>query len=501
MESLYAQAYCYLKTNDYSTSIEKFKSVIQYHSDVKIIYDSYMRIGDAYFLLMNYELSVYFYEKALKLSGFEDDYASYKKGTSYVLLVDYHNAIKSLNNLIQSYPNSNYVDDAIFDLGNVYILSRNFDLAINSFLKLIRDFPKSLFYSNSKLKLGLVYYLQEKDKKALDILNDVVLEFPNTQTANEALNIIQNIYNDSGQAGEFLKLIQNLNHDYTKSELDSSSYYSSELQYLQGNYNNAINAFESYLSYYPNGLFWLEANYFLYKSHESLGDLEAAIEILRSIVNDSEHKYTVDALFNLGRISYELGKFISSEEYFSKLSTIASEIAIKKKALLGLLESKFQLYKYNEIVDLISGLSKDGLFSGKDDLRIRYLHAVSLYKINRNKDSLSEFRWLLENTEGDLKAEAFYYTSLLLYHSGLYADSQKYIFQLLNELPTYKIWVEKSLLILAKNYIIQEDMFQGQHVLLELQKQAQNQDVLEESRNMLMHYFPIIPSDSLIKKK
>ena len=62
---------------------------------------------------MNYELSVYFYDKALEISGFEDDYASYKKSTSYVLLMDYHNAINSFNDLIQSFPNSTTKRDSM----------------------------------------------------------------------------------------------------------------------------------------------------------------------------------------------------------------------------------------------------------------------------------------------------------------------------------------------------------------------------------------------------
>ena len=45
----------------------------------------------------------------------------------------------------------------------------------------------------------------------------------------------------------------------------------------------------------------------------------------------------------------------------------------------------------------------------------------------------------------------------------------------MNELPNYSVWVEKALLLLAKNYISQEDMFQAQHILNELEKNHQTQ--------------------------
>ena len=93
-------------------------------------------------------------------------------------------------------------------------------------------------------------------------------------------------------------MIQNIDHDYTKSELDSSTYYSAELQYMQSNYTTAINSFNNYLSYYPQGLFSLEANYFLYKSLQ-LNDLEQSVYYLKKIVTDKENKYTIEGVASL----------------------------------------------------------------------------------------------------------------------------------------------------------------------------------------------------------
>ena len=175
---------------------------------------------------------------------------------------------------------------------------------------------------------------------------------------------------------------------------------------------------------------------------------------------------------------------------FSQLLKIASIIEHKKSAILGILESKFHLYKYDDVITDISTMVEEGLFSGKENVRIHYLKAFSLYKTNKINESLIEFTWLIENTEGELRAEAFYYVSLLLNNVQKYKSSQDMIFQLINEMPNYHIWIEKSFLILAKNYIQQEDMFQAQHVLLELEKKCQNEDVLYELRGLLNTHFP-----------
>ena len=489
-KSVYSQAYCYLKQKQFLDAISFFKKSIKFNKEQSILYDIYVRLGDSYFALNNYQSSVDYYNRAMNISGIEDDYAAYKKSNSYVLLGDYSNAIQSLNQLIDDFGDSNYLDDAIFDLGNTYILSRNFDLAVNAFNQIMNNYKNSLFYSSSQLKLGLVYYMQEKDNEAISVLKNLLFELPPSHISQEALGILKNIYNEMGEAQQFLDLIQNVEHDYTKSELDSSTYSSAELQYIQENYQHAINAFKSYLSYYPNGLFLLEAKYFLYKSYENIGQLENAIEVLSEVVNDRENKYTTEGLLSLGRMSYELEKYISAEMYFSQLLKIASTIEHKKSAILGVLESKFHLYKYTDVINDISSLVEEGVFSGKENVRIHYLKAFSLYKTNNIDESLIEFKWLIENTEGESRAEAFYYVSLLLNNVQKYKSSQDIIFQLINEMPNYQIWIEKSFLILAKNYIQQEDMFQAQHVLLELEKKCQNEDILYEIRGVLNTHFP-----------
>ena len=79
-------------------------------------------------------------------------------------------------------------------------------------------------------------------------------------------------------------------------------------------------------------------------------------------------------------------------------------------------------------------------------------------------------------------------------------DSQEAIFQLINELPSYTEWVDKGLLLLAKNYIVQKDMFQAQHVLIELEKKSNDSIILNQIETILSHN-PELKMDSINVKK
>ena len=247
---------------------------------------------------------------------------------------------------------------------------------------------------------------------------------------------------------------------------------------MQQNYKHAISALTSYLSYYPDGLFSLEANYFLYKSHENLGQLELSMNFLSKIINDKQNKYTVEGVSELARISYLLEKYISSEKYYQQLLELAPTIDMKQKAILGLLESKFQLFKYDQVIDCVVEYVSEDLFSQKDELRIQYLNAYSLYKLNQSAKALEVFKWLTYNSDGELKAESIFYRAQISYNNSDSENCQELIFQLIHELPNYQNWVDNSLILLAKNYIVQRDMFQAQHVLMELKKIEQNSSLM-----------------------
>ena len=134
-------------------------------------------------------------------------------------------------------------------------------------------------------------------------------------------------------------------------------------------------------------------------------------------------------------------------------------------------------------------------------MRIQYLNAYSLYKTNQNAKALEVFQWLTNHSDGALKAESIFYRAQIAYNTGKNKECQELIFKLILELPSYENWVNNSLILLAKNYIVQKDMFQAQHVLLELEKKSKDSLLLNQIETMLINNFTDMKLDSLIQEK
>lgn len=71
---------------------------------------------------------------------------------------DYKGKISAMDRLISEYPESQYVDDALFEKGRSYVLLENSSSAAQAFEKLIREFPQSSLSRKAGIQLGLLYY-------------------------------------------------------------------------------------------------------------------------------------------------------------------------------------------------------------------------------------------------------------------------------------------------------------------------------------------------------
>src|SRR5690606_19555423 len=72
---------------------------------------------------------------------------------------------------------------------------------------------------------------------------------------------------------------------------------------------------------------------------------------------------------------------------------------------------------------------------------------------------------LIANSGGEVKAEAFYNLALVNNKQQKYERSKELVYQLIEELPDYKEWKMKGLILLAENFWYQDDIFQANYTL------------------------------------
>ncbi|MCH8318846.1 MAG: hypothetical protein IIA88_10200, partial [Bacteroidetes bacterium] len=90
------------------------------------------------------------------------------------------------------------------------------------------------------------------------------------------------------------------------------------------------------------------------------------------------------------------------------------------------------------------------------------------------------------NTAKDANgAEAQYLLSELLYNDGNYKQSLETLFDLNQNFANYTEWIDKAFLLIADNYIVQDELFQAKATLNSIIEKSTSKETVEAAKTKL----------------
>lgn len=95
-------------------------------------------------------------------------------------------SITEFNALLSKYPAGQYANNAQYWLGEAYRVNQNIDSARNAFTKVVENYPGSAKVPDALLKLGYIEYDLKNWAKAREYLTGVTVEFPSSSAAHLA---------------------------------------------------------------------------------------------------------------------------------------------------------------------------------------------------------------------------------------------------------------------------------------------------------------------------
>lgn len=98
----------------------------------------------------------------------------------------YDKASARFAQFVQTYPQSQYTDNAWYWLGNARYINRRYDAALKALHRLLSEFPDSRKAPRALYKIGVIKDELGKFDQARKILNRVIDKYPDTDAANLA---------------------------------------------------------------------------------------------------------------------------------------------------------------------------------------------------------------------------------------------------------------------------------------------------------------------------
>ncbi|WP_134345718.1 tetratricopeptide repeat protein [Flavobacterium psychrophilum] len=462
----YNMAYSHFKLKEYEQAGDFFQKYIEVSKDDKTrLTDAYLRLADSKFVTTRYAAALEAYDKAIILKTFDADYAAFQKAICYGFMGKNDKKIAGFNQFLKTYPNSQYRDDALFELANTYTTENETASSIKTYDQLIAENSNGSYVSKALLRQGLIYYNADKDEQALTKFKKVVANFPKSEEALEAVKTARLIYVDNGKVDEYATWVKSLDFvNISDSDLDNDSWEAAEKQYLQGNNKQAITNLSSYIKTFPNGIRILKANFYLAESYFK-EESANSIPYYEYTISKARNEYTEQSLSRLCQIFLRNTNYTKAIPVLLRLESEADFPQNKTYAQANLMKSYYTEKDYANSVIYAEKVLENPKTEDKIKSDAQIIVARSAIKVGNEAKAKVAYAKLQKIAKGELAAEALFYEAYFKNAASQFEESNKIVQKLAKDYSGYKYFGAKGLVVMAKNFYGLKDSFQATYIL------------------------------------
>ena len=503
----YNAAYCYFKQKNYNDATIYFNNAIdesQTTVDTKgknaLLPDLYQRYGDCAFVTKNYGKALEAYSKIVSNKWNAADYAQFRKGIILGLQNRNSDKVEAMRYLITNFPNSNYQDQAYYEIGETYLSDNNNSAARSAYQDVISKFPNSNLLPRCYVKLAVIDYNSGKKEQAASDYEAVVIKYPKSHDAKESLDALKDLYVELGKPDAYFDFAKTHGGiSISSSEEDSLTYQSADNAFNNSGCTNSVALYGNYVSKFPNGLFNNEAHWNRAECLLTAKDYTQALPDLEAIIQNRYSKYYEKALVKASGIAYyELKNYDKAADFYKQLYIASSSSQNTYTAMAGLFYSAIKLNHPDETIEYADQLLNSGTAKEEDAQEAYYQKAKAYYNKGNKEFAMAAFNHVTELPVSEKAVEAKYMIAKILFEQNSFQQSLDTCFKLKNKYGSYEYWIAKTFILMADDYYALGNSFQAKATLQSIvQNYEGDKTVLDEARTKLEK----INADELNKSK
>lgn len=477
----YIMGYNYLKKQDYTTAQKYFvdcvasikkdaSSISSDYIEKKVMPDAVMRAGDCSFKKNKYDDALKYYNEAYdkRYTGFV--YALYQKGIIEGLRGKTVEKLLLLERVPKEFPESEYADDALFQIGATYQQINKLDQALPPFKKLVADYKgKTDLFNAALLRLGLISYNQGNTEQAINYYKQVFSYNPNADDAKEALAALEEIYvKDLAKPDEYFAFLETIpGYKVGNVEKDNINFKSAEAQFENGNYEKAIEAYTTYLAKYPNGPNSLQARYNRGESYAVLKKYSEAFKDYDAVVQKGNSKSYVKAIGKAAAIAYNHDKnFNRAFELYVLLEKESTEDEQRFEAQLGAMRAAYRTNNATQVDAYARKVATNTKATKEQQGVANFYIGKSAFDKKNYTEAVAAFNKVLTlSTSSEQQAEARYHIALVNYQTRKLDEAIAMCEQLAEKNGDQETWVAKSIILQSDIYAEKGDLFNARAAL------------------------------------
>ena len=454
----YDLGYAYFKAKNFDKAKQYFSEYLK-NPKPEFKNDAELRLADTYYADNQLNEAIAIYDKAENA----DDYTLFQKAMALGFKGDTEAKISSLKKLISQYKNSEYVDDAQYEIATAYAANDDYNSSNEYFSQVIRSSSDKDLVANAQIYRAQNYIDLNQNDKALSELKSLGNQYKNTAYASKIVQAARPVYVKNGDTAGYESFARSLGVKIDASELDEINLNSAKNYYAAKDYKKAIPLYEKYLTQNPAGDGLYQAQYELGESYYQTANAAKALLVLQEVAN-VQNDYQEDAQTRLAQIYLEQNNTNEAKKYLEPLSN-STNVNLKNFANLELMKifaAEKNFTKAESYADLVLSNSKNPASVIE---QAKVIKARSLMNRGKDSEAKSAYTTLEKSSNTEVAAEALYAKAFYQNKAKAFKSSNETIFKLANNYASEEYWGAKALVLMAKNYIGLKDNYQASYTV------------------------------------
>lgn len=482
--ALYNLGYTAFKQKQYDKALIWFtrcaESGIRLENDV--VADVYNRMGDCNFYARRFDAADAQYAQASGYSMSLSDYSLFQQSIIKGLQREYGKKIELLNRLITGFPESQYLDDALYEQGRAFVQLEDNDNAVKRYSLLVQRYPESPLSRRAANEIGLLYYQNDKYNEAIAAYKKVISTYPGSEEARLAQRDLKSIYIDLNRVDDYMAFVSTIpgGANFDVNERDSLTYVAAERVYMRGNITEAKNSFVRYLQSFPQGAFSVDAHYYLGLIDYNEKNYTGAVSHLDKVIEYPDNKFSGEAMAMCADIAYREKEYEKSLGLYKRMADRAVSQEERVTARTGAMRSAWMVKDYQEIISVASGLIAESKLAPELANEAHYYRAKALLAEGQNKEAAGDLAVLAKDTRNVYGAEAKYLLAQLYFDNGETGKAEKEVLDYIEVSTPHAYWLARSFVLLSDVYMKLGRNLDAKQYLLSLQQNYQADDDIAE---------------------
>ena len=283
--------------------------------------------------------NTYYNAQTLYNSGIKGNEEEADKDKSLVSSPSLEAAVAKFSKILEIYPDSKYVDDALLHLGKIFYFQEKYLDAEVKFLEIMSNFPDSELIPAAHYWMAKTYSKQNKFRESSEEYAKVI-ELNDDKLKNHALLGSANLFfiqDDYLKAIEQYKsIIQRVKDERTRAE---SQFQIGECYLLLGDFENAGNEYLKVKNYKTEHYYFFISQFGYARSLKLSNKFDESLKILNELLSDGKNKEY------FATIELEIANCLELKKEYDKAITAYNNLIIYYKDGEEVAESYYNLGK------------------------------------------------------------------------------------------------------------------------------------------------------------